>query len=341
MRALARWGFTPLLASPLTVSALGLGDIELKSALNQPLQAEIALVSATPEELEGLRIALATRETFARYGLDRPEYLSNLQFRLDRDAAGRNIIRVTSREAIAEPFVTMLIEATWPRGRLLREYTVLLDPPVLLPQPQVATALSPASTRAPDGAAGGTIARPTQPSPAQSASAPRGADTAAPAPRPAVAPGGTYGPVQRAETLWGIANSLRPAGVSVNQMMVALYEANAAAFDGNMNRLLQGAVLRVPELAELERIPTAAANAEVQRQNEAWASGVETARLRLLPADDVGVSASPAAGAAGAGASGATVRSLQDEVSTLRSQLEESQRLLALRDQELRQLQER
>src|SRR5690606_31780857 len=286
MRALARWGFTPLLASPLAASALGLGDIELKSALNQPLQAEIGLVSATPEELEGLKISLASHETFRRYGLDRPDFLSGLQFTVARDAQGRNVIRVTSRESIAEPFVTMLIEASWPRGRLLREYTVLLDPPVLLPAPSVATAVSPPATRATDGTA---IVR-SEPRPAATSPSSAPAPSAVTPPRttavppPAVAPGGTY-TVQRADTLWDIASRMRPAGISINQMMIALYEANAQAFDGNINLLRAGAVLRVPEIADLQAISAASANAEVQRHNEAWQSGEQTARLRLLPAD--------------------------------------------------------
>ena len=133
MRALARWGALLALAAPSGAWALGLGDIELKSALNQPLLAEIALVSATPEELQGLRVAVAPREAFERYGLERTAFLSSIEFRVARNAQGRDVILVTSPQSVSEPFLTLLIEATWPRGRLLREYTVLVDPPVLLP----------------------------------------------------------------------------------------------------------------------------------------------------------------------------------------------------------------
>ena len=134
MRARARWGITPLLAAPAGAWALGLGDIELQSALNQPFRAEIAL-SATTDEMQGLRVTLAAPDTFDRYGLDRPGFLNSFEFRVVADRSGRNVVQVTSRESIAEPFVTLLLEATWPRGRTLREYTVLLDPPVLLPGP--------------------------------------------------------------------------------------------------------------------------------------------------------------------------------------------------------------
>ena len=136
--------------------ALGLGDIELRSALNQPLDAEIQLVSATPEELSNLTVGLASRATFDRYGLDRPAYLDGITFRVGTNDLGRPVILVNSRRPMTEPFVTMLVEAIWARGRLLREYTVLLDPPillnssVLLPVPEVARSIQPAATGLPD-----------------------------------------------------------------------------------------------------------------------------------------------------------------------------------------------
>ena len=123
MRALARWGATPLLAAPLGAWAFGLGDIELQSALNQPFQAQITLVSATPEDLAGLRVALAGDDTFARYGVDRPSYLSFFDFRVSTDRSGQPVIEVTSRQAIPEPFVTLRIE----------EHRVLLDRPAARP----------------------------------------------------------------------------------------------------------------------------------------------------------------------------------------------------------------
>lgn len=116
--------------------ALGLGEIRLNSALNEPLNADIQLVSASPEDIADLKVALASAETFDRYGLYRPLYLTRLEFTVV--ASGRsdgNVIRVTSEDPMTEPFVTFLVEASWSRGRLLREYTVLLDPPVFAPPP--------------------------------------------------------------------------------------------------------------------------------------------------------------------------------------------------------------
>src|SRR5262245_26400039 len=110
------------LMSPGALYALGLGDIRLNSALNQPFDADIELVSATDEDLGALVAALASSDTFARYGLDRPAYLSEFSFRVVKDSSGRDVLHVTSPKPVTEPFVTLLVEANWPRGRLLREY---------------------------------------------------------------------------------------------------------------------------------------------------------------------------------------------------------------------------
>jgi pilus assembly protein FimV len=180
MRARARWGITPLLAAPAGAWALGLGEIELQSALNQPFRAEIAL-SATSDEMQGLRVSLAGADMFQRRGLDRPGFLSNLEFRVVTGRDGRNSIQISSRESITEPFVTLLVEASWPRGRNVKEYTVLLDPPVFVPAPAAPPAVRPAETRTPSSssAPAGPITRPAAP-PASSSSSP--------APGPAVRP---------------------------------------------------------------------------------------------------------------------------------------------------------
>ena len=125
------------LMSPSALYALGLGEIRLNSALNQPFDAEIELVSAAQEDLAALRASLASSDTFLRYGLDRPAYLSDFTFRVAR-SGDKDVLKVTSPRPVTEPFVTLLVEANWPRGRLLREYTVLLDPPVFAPTPAAA-----------------------------------------------------------------------------------------------------------------------------------------------------------------------------------------------------------
>src|SRR3984957_13663781 len=118
---------------PSSSWALGLGEIHLKSALNEPMNAEIDLIAATPDELAALRASLADREAFTRYGIDRPAFLSTLTFKVGKGKDGRDALLVHSTDAIPEPFVTFLVEVNWARGRLMREYTGLLDPPVYTP----------------------------------------------------------------------------------------------------------------------------------------------------------------------------------------------------------------
>jgi pilus assembly protein FimV len=128
-----------LLALPSAAFALGLGDIRLLSPLNAPLEAEIDLVDVTPDEMGTVQAQLASRDTFARYGLDWPPYLAGVQVKTVKTGDGREVIKLKSTDPISDPFVTLLVEVNWARGKLVREYTMLLDPPVFTPgQPQVA-----------------------------------------------------------------------------------------------------------------------------------------------------------------------------------------------------------
>src|SRR3984885_5070226 len=149
---------------------LGLGEIHLNSALNEPMSAEIDLIAAGPEELAALRASLAPKDAFTRYGIDRPPFLSTLTFKVGKSKDGRDVLLVRSTDSIPEPFVTFLVEVNWARGRLMREYTVLLDPPVYTPGER-------ASTAAPVTAASSapTPAAPTRRAPAA------GTNTATPA----------------------------------------------------------------------------------------------------------------------------------------------------------------
>ena len=340
MTLTARWSALVLLFTPVVTWALGLGDIELRSALNQPLDAEIQLVFATPEELSSLRVALASQETFDRYGLDRPAYLGEIIFDVGTDNLERPIISMSSRGPMAEPLVTVLVEASWSRGRLLREYTVLLDPPVLLPLPAAAPTVQAAQAGAPDV---------TQPAAATN----RPAAAPVPAPVPASATlmaqpvepvqaatpsPGTYGPVRSAETLWAIAEQHRPNGVTMDQMVVALYRANPQVFDGNMNTLHLGSILRIPQLAELSEMTAAAATEEALRQAADWQTGTDTqARLRLVTPDSAANADITTGGSTAAATTEIAV--LEGELGTALNELSESQRLLEIRDQQLQDLQ--
>ena len=132
-----RLAAVPLLAGllPLTAGALGLGEITLRSALNQPFVAEIPVTADSADELNQLTVQLAPAATFERFGLDRPRFLEDLSFQVQREGS-RAVVRVTSTQPVSEPFISLLLDVGWPQGRLLREYTVLLDPPAFAAGPE-------------------------------------------------------------------------------------------------------------------------------------------------------------------------------------------------------------
>ena len=341
MRVPVPWVALPLVAAPLAAGALGLGEIRIRSALNQPFDAVIVLEEATPEELENLSVALANQETFERYGLDRPEFLSAFQFSVARDADGADVVLIRSTQPIAEPFVTVLVEATWPRGRIMREYTVLLDPPLLVPEPAADVPVEPAVARAPQAIVRDGVTDPAPAAPAVGGDDPElqgsSGTSGAAEPAPAGDLEASYGPVPRGDTLWAIASRYRFDDVSLLQVLLAIYEANPQAFAGNMNHLYAGAILRIPERAEIRAISADNARAQFIGQTEDWRQRTQQqARLRLVPP-----TTEPQTQAADSTDSeGADVGELLDEVATLRSELDESRRLLEIRDQELRDLQE-
>src|SRR6201994_2325089 len=104
------------------------------------MNAEIDLIAAGPEELAALRATLASKDSFARYGIDKPPFLNTLSFKVGKSREGRDVLLVRSTDSIPEPFVTFLVEVNWARGRLMREYTVLLDPPVYTPGERASSA---------------------------------------------------------------------------------------------------------------------------------------------------------------------------------------------------------
>jgi len=138
-----------LLVLPGQLLSLGLGEIEVDSALNQPLNAQINLISARADELEEMRVELAPANVFDRVGVPRPYFLTQLKFKPVSLPGGGTAIRVTSKDPVREPFLTFLVEVSWPKGRLLREYTVLLDPPEFAQQraPQIATPVTTPATQ--------------------------------------------------------------------------------------------------------------------------------------------------------------------------------------------------
>lgn len=282
-----------LLASE--VWAIGLGDIKLDSALNEPLRAKIDLLSATPEELAGLTIALASAETFERYGMERPFYLQEMQFNIVDGGVNGSKVQIRSRSPITEPFLTFLVEATWTSGRLLREYTVLLDPPTYTP-PLVQQERAVTAPRRSTPSDSARIER--QPAPQMTPAAPQPAPTSRqPAPtfssdsappvddRPYETNASGEYVVLRGETLWSWATRVRPDNrLTINQTMLAIFEANPDAFGGNINILREGALLRIPSAGEIFQISRGDALDEVNRQHSAW-SGTSATIVTTATAD--------------------------------------------------------
>jgi len=314
-------GLLALLLLPGISQALGLGDVHLNSPLNAPLDAEIELVNTTPEDLATLEAKLASKDTFDRYGLDWPAFMNNVTVTRDRSANGGQVLRIKSTETVTEPFLTLLIEATWARGRLVREYTLLLDPPVFAPN-----SVKPAPVAAPSAA-------PTQNTGQISRPAPQEAPSAA----PVSAGGGDSYTVQRGDSLSAIARRLSASnGARTDQLMVSLYRNNANAFEGDMNRLRAGSVLRVPSGDEIAAVSPSEASGEVRRQVGSYAASAGqsgSGRLRLVPPSEAGATAGASS------ANSAETQNLRDRVHDLEGQLNESKRMLELRNTELADLQ--
>jgi pilus assembly protein FimV len=314
-------GLLAFLLLPGISLALGLGDVHLNSPLNAPLDAEIELVNATPEDLATLDAKLASKETFARYGLEWPSFMAGVTVTRDRSANGGQVLRIKSTETVTEPFLTLLIEASWARGRLVREYTVLLDPPVFAPN-SVAAAPVAAPSAAPSQSSG-QISRPApQESPGATA---------------VQAGGGDSYEVQRGDSLSAIARRLSAStGARTDQLMVSIYRGNSGAFEGDMNRLRAGSVLRIPSSDEIAAVSPSEASGEVRRNVGSYAGASAAAgagRLRLVPPSEPGASA-------GSGSdNSAEVSELQGRVRDLEGQLTESKRMLELRNTELADLQ--
>ena len=152
-----------LLIVPFSAQGLGLGEITLNSALNQPLDADIELLSVEQEDLATLKASMASNDMFARYGLDRASFLNSIRLDIRRQSGGRHIIHVSSNRSISEPFVTMLIELDWARGHMLREYTVLLDPPVYAAQATQPAPTPVAPTQRTTTSTTGTVLRMVEP----------------------------------------------------------------------------------------------------------------------------------------------------------------------------------
>jgi pilus assembly protein FimV len=300
-----------VILSPIA-GALGLGTIEVKSALNQPLDARIPLLPADEHELESLSVKLATAEAFQRAGIDRPFLLTRLKFDIVRGSDP--YVHIFTDQPVKEPFLDFLVEADWARGRLVREFTLLLDPPVF----GGAGLVAPRVVAAPAGSPAQTAQAAT---PSSTFAASTGAATPSAASRPAAA--NRYGPVSASDTLWKIAQNVRPdTSVSLNQTMVALLHANPDAFiDGDMNRLKRGSVLEIPDVAAIAAIGGAEADQVARSHLQRWRQSAATARqpagrLQVVASEQVAPSGS--AGEEEASAELTSVNELRRELTIFR-----------------------
>lgn len=275
-------------------AALGLGRLAVQSSLGETLRAEIEVTSITPEEASSLKLRIATPEAYRAAGVEYNAVLSGAEVQLARRADGRQVLRVRSERAVLEPFVDVIVEATWSSGRLVREYTMLFDPPsarvATAPPPTTAPVMTPAPDPAPAPSAAAPAPRAQRPEPAPRVSTPA---TAAPA--PSSFSGDEYR-VRQGDSLTRIAGRTQRQGVSLDQMLVSLFRANPDAFIGdNMNRLKAGSVLTVPSADEAGKVTPQAARELIQAQSADFGAY----RQRLASGAAPAVADAPARQAAG------------------------------------------
>jgi pilus assembly protein FimV len=394
-------GLAAWLTLATAAHAAGLGRLTVLSTLGEPLSAEIEIVSLQPGEDEGLTARLASADVFAQAGIDVNPALNSVRITIERRDK-RPYLRVTSRDSISEPFLDLLIELQWPSGRLVREYTFLLDPPEYRARQQAIAAAPPPAAPAPAAPA------PAAEKPAPAAEEPKPAEApptaaapaieATPIPAPATTPeapaaaaeqpaaekpaaqtpaGNTY-EVKRGDTLGAIAKARLPPGVSLNQMLVAIFRANEDAFiRGNVNLVRTGKILNIPEPDSIGTVDRDEANRLVKEQHDQWmeyrsrlaavaapaeaAAGQPEAAGRIEPkpeapkppppSDQVRLSktepgkpAAPGSRAAREDDAAARERALQEaqsRTSELEKNVADLQKLLALKNQQLSEIEKK
>jgi pilus assembly protein FimV len=275
-----------LMALPLMTHAAGLGNLSVTSALGQPLTAEIELLTADKAELDGLAATLASDQAFKDAHIDYAPVLSSLRFSVVKKPNGKAVLKLTSSRPVNDPFIDMLIELNWASGRLVREYTLLLDPPgiakaqTVKPAPVSSaqtTAVAPIPKPVPAPAAEPVPetervvkARPAPPPQDATPKAQPGADSTV-AGQSGTRPASNTVRVKRGDTLATIAQRVRPEGIALEQALVGLFRENTEAFSGkNINRLKAGKTLKVPTPEAFAAIDSKEARREVKLQTDDW-----------------------------------------------------------------------
>lgn len=254
---------------PMAAGAAGLGKLTVISGLGQPLNAEIELLSTSQEELASLSAQIATADVFADQGIERASAMSAIIVDIGKRPDGTPIISLKTAQPVNDPFLDMLIQVEWASGRLMREYTALLDPPGYGEQSSVTTTSS-----SPVVASTASAAMPGAPSEKVTGKSKKrksgtASDASSDMPKEDVATDGYT--TQKGDTLHAIASQNQVEGVSLEQMLVGLYRANEGAFTGkNMNRLKVGQIVHVPTQEELQSITQKEAVSEVHVQTADW-----------------------------------------------------------------------
>jgi pilus assembly protein FimV len=286
-----------LLASALMLfsarsAALGLGEITLDSALNERLAADIALLDTRGLDPSEIIVSLGSREDFDRIKVERFFFLTDLRFEVVTGRNGLPTLRVSTTQPVTEPFLNFVVQVMWPNGRLLKEYTLLLDPPTFTEQSAPVVA-APARGDPGGGPAGRVQRQPTRPDSQVSFREPT-RPTQAPSPQDRTSTD-SYGMTDRNDTLWSIAARVRPSrDFSVQQTMLAIQRLNPDAFiGGNINLLKAGYRLRLPSESEIGSTGRNQAVSQVAEHNAAWQSyrrgeGLRVADTTSSSAGDAG-----------------------------------------------------
>jgi pilus assembly protein FimV len=314
------------LSLPGAAHALGLGEIHVNSALNEPLAADIDIVGATAEELSSLTASVANKDAFLRFGAERPSFLASATFKVSHDVKGKPVLLIRSTESFTEPVVNLLVDLRWHNGEVIRQYSLLLDPAGFPAATQMAAAVrSPAATPA-------TLVLPAPLAAVVNTAA--AVDTAATAAAP-IAAGTTrtttHVKIGAKATLRGVAWRVGARSDSdIKKTMLAIFRANPHAFEGNINRLRLDAVLTIPSAADISTISKEDASREVRAQMAAWRASPQKARSAAAPVQAIptvpaaaDADAPPAATKAGGDAAEAAALNLR--IQTLEQSLHDIQ----------------
>jgi pilus assembly protein FimV len=271
---------------------MGLGELKVFSALGEPLNAEIELLSASPEELASLTVSLASKDIYASQGIDKTAIQQNIKASISKKSNQSNVIKLSTSQAVTDPFLDMLIQVSWNEGLLYREYTLLLDPPNY----SVATVVPPVAEQSkvspskPDNKSDSKRESKPESKKANSTPNPTNINSAFGETSPSDETQNLFVPepektrkdsdahrksitTVKGDSLSGIAKAIQVEDVSLDQMLIGLYAANPSAFeDKNMNRLKVGQLIRVPSQEALKSVSQQEARREVRAQVASWQS---------------------------------------------------------------------